>query len=332
MSDFPRVCMVGAGNLSSARIYPYLGAAGARLVGVCDLDEAKAARNAALYGGQVYTDLAAMLDVQKPDGVIVCVGPRAHAELARQVLAMGYPVYTEKPPAISAADAYDVVTAARRADRLCMTAFKKRYNAAYTRAAQWLAQYPPADWLTLSIDYCSGAYNNARLERTLLFDFCVHAIDLAGYLFGDAQQVFAFAREQSGYAVSVRFANGAVGTFTFSDGRDFRIPTEEVEITVRGGHFMTVHNSSSWRITQDRKCCEWREPSTFTSGGDSGNDTGHLAELVAFVAALKQGDPRTRSDIYESYKTMVLYEAIRDSAATGQVVTVAYRPDPAVAG
>ncbi len=88
---------------------------------------------------------------------------------------------------------------------------------------------------------------------------------------------------------------------------------------------MTIHNSSMWRITEGNKPCEWREPSTFTSGGDSGRDTGHLSEIEDFVNALKEGRKTSRSGIYEGYKTMALYEAIRDSAARGKIVELVYR-------
>ena len=57
--------------------------------------------------------------------------------------------------------------------------------------------------------------------------------------------------------------------------------------------------------------------------GDSGADTGHLTEIADFVQAIQEGRS-TRSNIYESYKSMVLYEAIRDSAETGEVVKVSY--------
>ena len=46
MSAEPRICIVGAGHLSTSRIYPYIGAAGGVLAGVCDLDIEKAERNA----------------------------------------------------------------------------------------------------------------------------------------------------------------------------------------------------------------------------------------------------------------------------------------------
>jgi predicted dehydrogenase len=320
----PRLCIVGAGALSTRRIYPYLGAAGARLVGVCDLDLAKAERNAGRFGGRVYTDVEAMLASETPDGVIICTGPEGHARLAPVVLRSGFPVYTEKPPALTAAETLAVARAAKETNLLCMTAFKKRYAAAYDRAQQWLANFDPTDRYSISIDYASAQYPNDQTVRQFLFDFAIHAIDLIPYLFGEVTEVFAFANGPDAYAVSLRFACGAVGTMNLNDGRSFGIPTEEVEITVRGGNFMTIHNSSVWRISENNKCTEWREPPTFTSAGDSGNDTGHLAELVEFVTALREGRKTTRSHIAESYRSMVLYEAIRESAETSRVVAVHY--------
>jgi len=72
------------------------------------------------------------------------------------------------------------------------------------------------------------------------------------------------------------------------------------------------------------KPTEWREPPTFTSAGDSGHETGHLAELEDFVQAIREGRTTSRSSIFESYKTMVLYEAIAESARTGRPVAIRY--------
>ncbi len=321
----PRICIVGAGNLSTRRIYPYIGAAGGLLVGVCDLDIEKASRNAARFGGKVFTDVDLMLDELKPDGVMICTGPQGHYELAQKVMKKGYPVYTEKPPAMTAEQTLQVAKVAQETGLLCMTAFKKRYNTAYSRAKEWLDQFPADDIYAISIDYCSAQYQNNTPHRMFLFDFCVHTIDLALYLLGDVTDVFAFAKGPDAYAVSLKFASGAVGTMTFADGRSFQIPTEEVELTVRGGNFMTIHNSSSWKITQDNKPCEWREPPTFTSSGDSGNETGHLAEIAAFFKALTENANTTRSSIFESYKSMVLYEAIVASANDEKPIKLVYQ-------
>lgn len=324
-SPFPRICTVGAGALSTNRIYPYIGVAGAQLVGVCDLNQTKAERNATLFGGTAYDDVAKMLTAEKPDGVIVCIGPSQHARIAKQVMEAGIPVYTEKPPAPSATDALTVAMVSKKTGVLCMTAFKKRYSVAYDTAKKWLSKFHEDQHLSISVDYCSAHYaNDPANERSIfLLDFGIHIIDLVSYLMGDVAEVCAYTRDGHAYAVSLRFVTGAVGTLNLTDGRSFKIPTEEVELTVAGGNFMTIHNSSSWRATEDGTACEWREPPTFVSSGDSGYETGHLAEIQEFLAAV-QGGTTPRSVIAESYKSMVLYEAIRDSSASGRPVPARY--------
>ena len=39
-----------------------------------------------------------MLEGEKPDGVIVCIGPEQHAVLAQTIIRKGIPVYTKKAP------------------------------------------------------------------------------------------------------------------------------------------------------------------------------------------------------------------------------------------
>ncbi|MFO7956607.1 MAG: Gfo/Idh/MocA family oxidoreductase [Candidatus Brocadiia bacterium] len=153
--DIPRICIVGAGNLSSRRIHPNRAPAGARLVGVCDLDRQKAERNASLYGGRPYTDMEQMLDEQQPDCCIICIGPEQHPRLAPVVMRRGIPVYTEKPPAPSAAQALEVARVSKETGILCTIAFKKRYCNAYSRAREWLGKFDPDDYYSIAIDYAS---------------------------------------------------------------------------------------------------------------------------------------------------------------------------------
>ena len=321
--SYPRIAIVGAGSLSSRRIYPYIGAAGARLVGVCDLDRGKAQRNATLFGGTPYGDMQTMLDREEPDGVIICIGPEAHAELAPVVLRRGIPVYTEKPPAVTAADALAVARVSRETGVLCTTAFKKRYNRAYNRAKEFIAQFPADDLYSVSVDYAAAQYSHDSPRTSFLLDFAIHMIDLSAYLVGYPTEVFAFSKDLDAYAVAAKYAGGGVGSFSFTSGRSFEIPTEEVEITIRGGNSMTIHNSSCWRIAQGGKTSEWREPPTFTSAGDSGHETGHLAEIEDFARAIREGRS-TRSSIFESYRSMVLYEGIAESARSGRVIELRY--------
>src|ERR687888_140041 len=66
-----RLAFIGAGAFATHSIYPQVHLVPQiDLVAVCDIDRAKAERNARNFGARaVYTDLEEMLDREKPDGV-----------------------------------------------------------------------------------------------------------------------------------------------------------------------------------------------------------------------------------------------------------------------
>ncbi len=316
----PRVGIIGAGSLSTRRIYPYIGVAGARLAAVCDLERAKAEANAARWGGSVYTDWREMVESEALDGVIVCIGAEAHADLAIEIMRAGLPVYTEKPPAPSAERAWEVAAVAEESGLLCMTAFKKRYARCYRRAKQFIDSGEIGRRRLIAMHYCSGQYANDGSPRgTFLFDFCIHAIDLVRFLFGDVSQVRAIAQGMDAYAVSLGFPDGSVGTLSLCDGRTWQAPAEQVHLT-GAGSWMDIRNSSSYTIWLGGEVTEAQEPPLATSAGDSGIETGHLTEIEAFVKALA-GDPsEVVSPIAESARSMELLEAIERAAETGRAV------------
>jgi predicted dehydrogenase len=325
MREF-RLGIIGAGNLASRRIYPALHYVdNLVLAAVCDLDETKAQRNAQKFGGQrTFADHRRMLAEGDLDGVVVCVDPRAHESLAIEVMEAGLPVYTEKPPAVTAAGARRVLETSRRTGKRCVTAFKKRYAPAYAKAKAIVDGPDFGDPHLLSIDYASGPYSNDpdNPRRWFLLDFCVHIVDLSRYLFGEVAEVFAWKRGHEAYAVCLRFANGAVGTLALTCRRDYAISTEKVELTGGQGRMMSLSNSVELTYWQDREIKAWHSPSFSTAGGDSLIETGFQGELAAFVTACR-GGPEHASTIESSYRTMVLYEAIQESAeAGGRPVTV----------
>ena len=154
--DMVRVAVIGAGALAGMRIYPYLAAAGGRLVASCDLVSDRAEAMVARYGGVAYTSAEAMLDSADTDAVIACVGPTEHPKLARLALDRGLPVYTEKPPAETANEAQLVAEVAEAAGLLCVTALKKRYARAYRRARSWIDGHADVQSLVLRVSAASG--------------------------------------------------------------------------------------------------------------------------------------------------------------------------------
>ena len=324
MSDL-RLGIIGAGALSSKRIYPCLHYLPVQLAAVCDMDESKAQQNARKFGGQaVYTDHRKMLAEADLDGVIVCVGPEVHHTLAIDIMEYGLPVYTEKPPAVTAAAARTVLETSQRTGRICMTGFKKRFAPAYQKAHQAIHSADFGTPSLLSIDYCSGHYSNepGNPRREFLLDFCVHIIDLSRFLFGEVSEVFARTQNHTSYAVNLLFDNGAVGTLALSCHRDWRVSTEKVELTGAPGQFISLNNSIKIVRHAGATIADWHDPSFSTAGGDSLIETGFERELEEFVAAV-QAQRQPESSIASSYRTMLLYEAIRLSSNEQRNVAIA---------
>ncbi len=327
--DDTKVCLVGAGGFATRRIYPYIGHAGGYIAGICTQSLETSERNARRYGGKQYTSIDDMLDAERPDCVIVCVGPKEHPDLAVQIMEKGYPVYTEKPQSMTSSDSIRMAEASKKTGMLCSIAYKKRYATVFARARQWIDGFPREKLSSISIDCASGPFRNERPDNSFLLQCGIHIIDLLLYLYGDVKKVFCFAREMNAYSINLTFASGAIGTMNLSDTGSMTVPTEEVEIGIEGGNFMRIHNGSEYKICEKGKCVEWREPSTFMSSGDSGNDTGLLAEIVDFFAAVREGRS-TRSNIFESCKAMLLYEAILNSANSEAIVEIDYSVIPTV--
>jgi predicted dehydrogenase len=329
MSEPFRLGIVGAGRLASSRIYPCLRYIDDLvLAAVCDLDEQKAQRNARRFAGErVFADHRKMLAEARLDAVVVCVGPEGHEPLAVEVMESGLPVYTEKPPAVTAGGARRMLETSRRTGQLCVTAFKKRYAPAYVKAKQIVESAAFGSPHLLSIDYASGAYRNdpGNPRSWFLLDFALHIVDLARFLFGDVAEVFAWQKEQTAYAVSLRFTNGAIGTLALTSHRDYAVSTEKVELTGGQGRMISLANSVELTYWQDREIKLWHSPSFSTAGGDSLVETGFQGELAAFVDACRhRGAPEPPSSISSSYQSMRLYEAIKQSAgAGGRVVSLA---------
>lgn len=313
----PRICIVGAGECPSATVYPYIGLAGAELAGVCDINRDKAETNSRRFGGTAYQDWEKMLAAERPDGIIICADEQTRASLAVAAMRKGVSVLVDTPPATSSSEALEMVRVSRETGVLCATAFRKRYSTAYTKAKQWIGSFPEGDLYSISLDRSGGEINNGSSMYNLLAD-----LDLLSYLFGDSAKVYALSKGRDAYVVSLKFANGAVGTLNASNGRTQELPIEEMEISIRGSNGMTVHNSSSWRIIRGEKCTEWREPPTPVAPQGS-DDTGHLTQLVDFIEAIRDGKT-TRSNIVESYKSMVLYEATMAAAELEAAVDVHY--------
>jgi len=323
-----RIGIVGAGNLSTKKIYPSLKyIPEARLVSVCDLDEKKAKRNAEVFGAQnVFTDIDKMLESKDIlDGVIICVGPEQHWELAIKALKAGLPVYTEKPPAVDSSTALKVAMTAKETGLLCMTAFKKRYTPLYVKMKQQINTERFGSPTMIVIQRSCSLYANTNPRDNFLLDFCIHLIDLIPWLMGKVKAVNALSPEPNTWSIQMEFESGAIGSIAFSASGNFIYPDEQVTvygkrdaiIFARDGHSLTFAHDGIYHILHQLN---------FTTAGQEGLvESGFLPEIRAFIKAIGTGDRSfVQSDIASSYHSMLIYDSIVKSAIQRKRIEIKY--------
>jgi predicted dehydrogenase len=312
-----RLAVIGAGHLSSRRILPVIPTLDVEFCALCDLDADRAAKFGRRYGAAAtYTDYRAMVEAAAPDAVIVCTGPEGHLAIGLDLLSRGLPVYTEKPPAADAAGAAALLAASRASGALCMTGFKKRFAPAYRAARRAIAAPGFGATTLVAIEQSAGlAYDpySADPRRSFLLDFGIHAVDLARFLGGEVAEVDARDAGDSAYAIRLAYASGAVGSLALSAHHDWGVPGERAAVTGGPGEWLTVTGSVAFEQRRGGAVVAAQEPNFSTSSGDSLDETGFAGELRAFTDAVR-GGPAPDSAIASAYRTMLLYEAIAQSA------------------
>jgi predicted dehydrogenase len=208
------VGIIGIGGMGTTHLDAYAKVAGARVMAVADLlaerrtgqSSAKGNIKGQAEGGHDFAgfrqymdglELIADADVELVD---ICLPTPLHATYVKAALAAGKHVITEKPFALTGAEADELVAAAREAKGILMCALCMRFwpawawlkdavdQGSYGRvlAASFrrVAQHPGRSF------YCSGAESGGGI-----LDLHIHDTDFVQYCFGRPQAVFS-----SGYA------------------------------------------------------------------------------------------------------------------------------------
>ncbi|HZZ81805.1 MAG TPA: Gfo/Idh/MocA family oxidoreductase [Gemmataceae bacterium] len=110
-----RAALVGCGKVGQLHGAALRDLPEADLVGVCDSSAERATEFATRFGGQPYTDLAAMLHETKPQAILVATPHPLHAQPVIQAAQAGVSALVEKPLAASLADCDAMLSAARQA-------------------------------------------------------------------------------------------------------------------------------------------------------------------------------------------------------------------------
>lgn len=246
----PRVAVIGCGRIATNAHLPawQVAAAAGRctLVGVTDLDPARAARAAAQIGVSAYPSVELLLADARPDIVDITTLLDQHHDLTLQALAAGCHVLCEKPIARTAAEAAAMVAAAERAGRLLSICFQSRT----LPTARYLRELLASGELgaVLAIRTWGSEIHSLPVNRPwpsggggVLNHSAIHNLDLALWLLGYPTVLTASAAGQQ------RLSRIGVATITMAGGlqRTDTVPSDIEDlglalIRLTGGAVLTV--------------------------------------------------------------------------------------------
>lgn len=214
------VGLVGAGSIAPSHL------AGWRDLGVPVLVHAREGAGALVetVGHGTVASLAQLLEGS--DVVDLCTPTPSHRGLVEQAAAAGRHVICEKPLALTVADAESMIATCAAAGVQLLVAHVVRYFAEYAAAQRHVAAGGVGAIVTQRFSRrvarpSGGWFGDPEQSGGVLLDLMIHDLDIARWLAGNVQQVFA--RESGSFAepaaatttqVILRHRSGAISQLT----------------------------------------------------------------------------------------------------------------------
>jgi predicted dehydrogenase len=253
------VGVVGVGALGTHHARHLATLPDADLVGIYDINLARAAEVAAQVNTKPFPDLEHLLARVK--AVTIAVPTPAHSAVGIRALEAGVAVLMEKPLAVTLEDADLLVAAARKRGVLLQVGHIERFNRAVRAAMPYLAEPRYMESMRLA------PFQPRGTDVAVILDLMIHDLDLVLHLVGGMEATDVRA---SGVAVlsphldmanaRVEFGNGAVANVTASRMARDRIrklrifePTGyfSLDLATGTGEFMRL--KPDWRPSPDVK-------------------------------------------------------------------------------
>ncbi len=204
-----RVAIVGCGRISDLHQMGYRDCTDARIIAVCDTNKSLARKKAKEWGVEkVYTDYSQVLEDRDVDMVELLTPHNLHCTMTVQAARAGKHISVQKPMALSAAEADEMIAAAEKTGVLLRVYETFVYYAPAVQARAMIEAGEIGDVQAIRMHVNSGTSDSswkvplsAWLWRfnekecgggPLVFDHGYHLFSLGYYLGGPVEKVFAW--------------------------------------------------------------------------------------------------------------------------------------------
>ena len=286
-----RVGFIGAVNYATSMLLPHLAKSSEVTLTAVATTRALSAANAQRKFGfhTVTTDADVILDDPDLDAVFVVTRHHSHADFVCKALERGKAVFVEKPLALSEEQLQRVAqTVARTGNDRVMVGFNRRFAPLFTDLQHRFGRCDAP----VSARYLVNAgrldatswYLNEELEGSRFLGEGGHFIDTLSAWVGHPP-VGLHAMQTPGGAdlqVTLRFADGSVGTITYATGGSSRFPKETFDVSGDGRNA---------RLDNFSRATVWSGSGKDVKRSLVGQDKGQAVQVARFVEAVRAGTP-----------------------------------------
>ncbi len=339
-----RLAVLGAGLIGKRHIQHVLAEPQAELLAV--IDPMPLGQQIAQASGVAwFPSFAAMIALDRPDGIIVATPNQLHVENGIEAVAAGVPVLTEKPIADDVADGERLIRAAEAAGVPILTGHHRRHNPMIQKAKEIidsgeLGRVLVANamfWLFKPDDYFDIDWRRQAGAGPVFLNL-IHDVDNLRYLFGDivavqAQESNAVRRNvvEETAVILMEFSSGLLATASVSDSvvapwswemtacENPAYPqTEEACYMIGGTHgSLTIPALDVWKNGIKRS---WWEP--FEKRRVTVQDEDPLVLQIRQFCKVIRGEEAPLVSGREGLNTLNVIMAIKQSAESGERVVL----------
>jgi len=308
----------------------------ARLVGICDVNPQTAAAASMHFDVVGYTDLRELLEGESPDALIVATPDFAHRVPVLEAARQGVHVLVEKPLATITAEAEEMLEAVQQAGIRCQVGFENRWNPAFTRAKEAIAEGELGEIELMNARLSDTLFVPTQMlswaARTTVGWFLLpHVVDLALWLSGKVPAYcYAIATQRVLSRLGVDTYDAIQAVLRFDDGTQAAFETcwiLPVSLpTVYDFKFEIIGDRGALFIdTQDQMVHQagqrFTYPGTLVTEVD-GRLRGFPVDMVdSFIACLIE-DREPLATVEEGLQVTRIVTAIHESIRQGQAISL----------
>lgn len=340
-NDVPiRIALAGMGKMGLSHQAILNAHPALKLVAVCD--PAKYLRDivAKYTGMETYSDYLRMLDVEKPDAILIATPSKLHTAMTRAALERNIDVFCEKPFCLDIAEGARLAELAEQRGVVTQVGYHNRFVATFEETRRLLAAGAIGQVYHAQVE-CYGPVmirqkgSTWRTSKTegggCLYDYACHGIDLLGYLIGPPESVSGSVLRS---VFSSTIDDEVYSNFSYADGKTAQISAnwsdesyrkmstvvtlwglngkieasrQELNVYLRSPCDQAPELCEGWN---KRYTTELTKPVWFYLRGEE-----YSAQIAYFVESIQQRRLHTHCDFRSGLETDVVAEMIRVDAA-----------------